>query len=155
METQQQETSTKDKPEGWDPRRSKVVLYTDGASRNNPGNSAIGYRITEEDGRLLKEHKAAIGVKTNNEAEYLALIAGLEEASTFTREEVVCCSDSQLVVFQMNGAWRIKKSHLKSLHRETKQRELAFKKVTYTHLPREHEQIVACDKLANQALDGK
>ncbi|MBI4146051.1 ribonuclease HI family protein [Candidatus Woesearchaeota archaeon] len=155
METQQKQMSLREKPEDWDPRRSKVILYTDGASRNNPGNAAIGYRIATEDGAVLKEHKAAIGIKTNNEAEYHALIAGLEEASTFTREEVVCCSDSQLVVAQMDGAWRIKKPHLKALHREAKLRESAFKKVTYTHLPREHKQIAACDNLANEALDGK
>ena len=81
----------------------RLRVYSDGASRGNPGISAIAFMIMTEDGRLLKKYSKYVGIRTNNQAEYEALISALESASKLTDQEVTCCMDSQLVVKQLNG----------------------------------------------------
>lgn len=131
-----------------------VKVYTDGACRGNPGSGAIGILISDDEGNVLDQHKECIGECTNNIAEYTALKKGLDLAVAHTRKKVVVHSDSKLVVCQMNGIWRIKKPHLKSLFDEVKQKEARFDKVIYNHVPRENQFIRQVDQMANDALDG-
>ena len=85
---------------------NKVYVYCDGASRRNPGPAAIAFIIKDENGNVLKQGKKCIGDSTNNTAEYKAIIEGLGACSSFTRKEVIVCSDSQLAISQINRIWR-------------------------------------------------
>ena len=127
-------------------------IYTDGASRSNPGKAAIGYQIYEDD-KVIKQAGKFLGVKTNNEAEYTAMITALDAASKLTKGEVHCHSDSELLVKQLRGEYKVKEPRLKVLFDEVKKKEQHFEKVSYTHLRREHPRIAQCDQLANDALD--
>jgi ribonuclease HI len=131
----------------------KLSIFIDGASRGNPGHGAIGFVIYDQNGNILREYAECIGNCTNNVAEYKALIKALEFGSTHSRGEVICFMDSELVVKQMNGSFRLKKTHLKELFQEVKLKESMYKKVTYQNLPREHPKIVRVDKIVNKALD--
>ncbi|MCW4030837.1 MAG: ribonuclease HI family protein, partial [Candidatus Bathyarchaeota archaeon] len=95
----------------------RIKIYTDGASRGNPGPSAIAFIVLDDKGRILKEHSECAGVGTNNEAEYKALISALRKAKELA-EEIEIYSDSNLIVNQMNGHWRIKHPNMKPLWRE-------------------------------------
>ncbi len=130
----------------------KLTLYTDGASRGNPGNAAIAYSIMDGN-KVLEENGEFIGVTTNNEAEYKALIKGLSEARKYKPEEVTCISDSQLLIKQVRGEWKINKAQLKDYSADVKRLEKEYKKVTYKNVPREDVNITRCDALANKALD--
>jgi|SRR3989344_5236298 len=135
----------------------KLYVYTDGASRNNPGEASIGIVIFDkkESVNPIDKYKDRIGKSTNNQAEYNALIKGLELASKLCKKEIFCFADSRLVVNQMKGEWKVKKKELKLLNEKAKKLEKMFEKVTYTNLPREHPKIKMADKLANEALDEK
>ncbi len=130
-----------------------ICIYADGASRGNKGDSAIGIVITDFNGNVIRKKSKPIGVKTCNEAEYLALIESLEYACEHTRGEIVYHSDSQLIINHMTGTFKLKATHLKPLFDKAKTLENRFKKVTYIHIPRENEYLILADKLANQALD--
>jgi ribonuclease HI len=132
-----------------------VKLFTDGACNGNPGPGAIGVLICEEDGKELWKCNDCVGHCTNNTAEYKALITGLNQRAKFTRNRVTCFSDSELVVNQMNGTYRIKAPHLLDLFKEVKQCETPFKKVIYSHVKRGNPFIQKVDRLANDALQGK
>jgi ribonuclease HI len=93
----------------------RVEIFSDGASRGNPGVSAIAFMILSADGQLLTRHTKYVGVRTNNQAEYGALIADLESASELHIQEVVCHLDSELVVKQLRGEYRVRNSVLKRL----------------------------------------
>jgi ribonuclease HI len=136
------------------PLIDELQIYTDGASRDNPGKSAIAFRILDRSGKLIIEHKEYIGIATNNEAEYKAMIKALETAKKYSNGKVRVYSDSQLVVNQMNGDWRIKDKELKKLSQILKNKENAFKSVTYNNVNREHKNLKIVDALANEALDG-
>ncbi len=128
-----------------------LVVFTDGASRSNPGHAAIGYRIT--DGKKELEVKGEyIGVKTNNEAEYQALITALRECRKYNPSKIVCFSDSQLMVKQLNGEWRVKSPQLRDLFNEV-MRLIKDYKVVFNHVRRDNTGIARCDSLANKALD--
>lgn len=127
-----------------------VTVYTDGGARGNPGPAAIGGVILQ-DGKTLKEFSRAIGQKTNNQAEYAALLAGLEHAAEFTDVTVNCVLDSELVVKQMRGEYKVKSPELRKLAHQAKHLEEKFKTVTYEHTRREGN--VRADALVNQALD--
>ncbi len=129
-------------------------LYTDGASRGNPGKAAIAYIIIEDD-RILREHGEAIGIATNNEAEYRALIAGLKAAAALDLHEVAVHSDSELMVKQMNGSYAVRSARLLPLYKQATEAKSMFDRVTFTSLPREDPTIQKADALANEALDGK
>ena len=101
----------------------KLYLYTDGGSRGNPGPAAIGIVIADEKGRILEEHGEYLGTKTNNEAEYYAVIKALELAKKFLPREVVITLDSQLVVNQLKGKYKIRKKHLQELVHRVRERE--------------------------------
>ena len=132
-----------------------VKLFTDGACKGNPGPGAIGVLICDDDGKELYRCNDCVGHCTNNIAEYKAMILGLNQCAKFTRKKVTCFSDSELVIKQMNGAYRIKVPHLLDLFKEVKQCETVFEEVIYTHTPRGNPFIQKVDLLANNALLGR
>jgi len=129
----------------------KVILYTDGASRGNPGLAGAGFLLLDEEEVLLDEGKTFLGERTNNEAEYEALIAGLKLARRSGRLEVEVRADSQLMVRQLTGQYRVKNKRLIPLVLEVKKLAAAFSRVTYHHVPRAEN--ARADKLANEAID--
>jgi probable phosphoglycerate mutase len=129
----------------------KARLFTDGGARGNPGPAAYGYVLESEDGDVLAAHGEAIGTATNNVAEYRALIAGLKKALELGADELEVVSDSELLVKQMRGEYKVKNAALRdlSLQAATLARELGS--VTYTAVRREHNELA--DQLVNEALD--
>jgi len=127
-----------------------VALYTDGAARGNPGPAAIGavaFRGAEE----LFTISRFIGVATNNVAEYLALIAGLERVAKLAPRQVRVMLDSELVERQLNGGYKVKDPKLKPLHARALEVARSFEKCEFVHVPREENR--EADRLANAALD--
>jgi ribonuclease HI len=129
-----------------------LLIYTDGASRDNPGHAATGYVIMTGK-RVLEERGEYIGVTTNNQAEYRALIKALKAARKYEPKNITCYSDSKLLVNQLNGEWKVKHDQLQDLHADVKSLEKNFKKVTYSHVNRTDPGVKRCDALANQALN--
>ena len=128
-------------------------LFTDGGSRGNPGQAAIGCVLLDPlTGKILKEHKETIGIQTNNVAEYRALIAGLTLAQKFHPNRLVCHLDSELIVKQLSGAYRVKMPTLQPLIEEIRELATEFKEVSYAHIPRAENR--RADRLVNEALDG-
>lgn len=135
--------------------REKLIVYTDGASRGNPGPAGFGIVICDESGKIVKKYGEFIGNATNNIAEYRALIKALELASSFPVSEIKCFSDSELMVRQLNGEYRVKNEKLGELFLQVREKEKRFEKINYFHMPREEDLIKRADKLANLAIDGK
>lgn len=129
---------------------NRVIICTDGASRGNPGPAAIGATIKDEQGKLIARISQRIGQATNNQAEYRAVIAALEEATRLGAKQVDMNSDSQLVVRQINGEYRVKKSTLKPLYQQAKKLQSLFNGFTITYIPRQQNQ--EADNLANMAF---
>jgi len=129
----------------------RARLYTDGGARGNPGPAAAAYVIETQDGDVLAAHGEAIGSATNNVAEYRALIAGLERAATLSVTELEVRSDSELMVKQMRGEYRVKNPALQELQHTAARAARALERVTYTHVRREHNELA--DRLVNEALD--
>jgi ribonuclease HI len=129
----------------------KARLSTDGGARGNPGPAAFGYVLETEDGTVLAAHGERIGVATNNVAEYSALIAGLERALELELDEVEVVSDSELLVKQMTGEYKIKNETLQELSQEASRLARKLRKVSYTAVRREHNELA--DRLVNEALD--
>ena len=129
----------------------RARLYTDGGARGNPGPAASAYVLEAEDGTLLTAHGEAIGTATNNVAEYRALIAGLERAVEAAVSELEVRSDSELMVKQMRGEYKVKNSALQELFLEASRAARSIGRVTYTHVRREHNELA--DRLVNEALD--
>ncbi len=132
-----------------------IHIYTDGASRSNPGESASGYQIFDEKGKLLVKYSFYNGIKTNNEAEYLAIIAALEKAGAEFgyATEVLLSSDSQLVVRQINGEYKVKNIGLKELNRKAADLVRKFKSCRLENISRENEYISQVDAELNILLD--
>jgi ribonuclease HI len=129
----------------------KAKLSTDGGARGNPGPAAYGYVLETEDGTVLAAHGEAIGTATNNVAEYRALVAGLEKALELQVDEVEVVSDSELLVKQMRGEYKVKNEALRELWDEATGIARRLRKVTYTAVRREHNELA--DRLVNEALD--
>ncbi len=129
----------------------KARLSTDGGARGNPGPAAYGYVLEAEDGTVLDARGEKIGVATNNVAEYRALIAGLEKAVELGLDELEVVSDSELLVKQMQGEYRVKNEALRELNDEASSLERKLGRVRYTAVRREHNELA--DKLVNEALD--
>src|SRR3954468_2435163 len=129
----------------------KARLFTDGGARGNPGPAAYGYVLEAEDGTVLAAHGETIGVATNNVAEYRALIAGLEKALELAVPEVEVVSDSELLVKQMRGEYRVKNEALRELSVQASRLARRIGKVSYTAVRREHNELA--DRLVNEALD--
>lgn len=132
----------------------RFFLFTDGASRGNPGPSAAGVILKDEKGKIILEASQFLGRMTNNEAEYRALLLGLAKAAAQAEargQEMVVLMDSKLAVSQIQGIYRMKAPHLRELLLEVRLKEKPFGKVVYRLIPREKN--VRADALANQALD--
>lgn len=128
-----------------------VVICFDGASRGNPGRAAIGV-VVLKDGVPVREISETIGEATNNVAEYRALLRGLSEAEALGARAVRICTDSELVVRQLSGQYKVRSEHLAPLHRQALSRLRQFAHVSVVHVPREQNRTA--DALANRALDG-
>jgi ribonuclease HI len=131
----------------------KARLSTDGGARGNPGPAAYGYVLETDDGTVLAAHGEAIGVATNNVAEYRALVEGLRKAVEVGVNELEVVSDSELLVHQMRGEWKIKNEALKLLWGEAQDLAGGLAKVRYTAVRREHNELA--DRLVNEALDAE
>jgi len=129
----------------------KARLSTDGGARGNPGPAAFGYVLVAENGTVLAAHGEAIGVATNNVAEYRALVEGLRKAAELQVGELEVVSDSELLVHQMRGEWKIKNETLRTLWAEASDLAARIGKVRYTAVRREHNELA--DRLVNEALD--
>ena len=128
----------------------RVVICTDGACLGNPGLASIGAVIKDESGKLIGTISQCIGQATNNQAEYAAIIAALEEAIRLGAEEVDVRSDSELVVKQLNGRYKVKKTTLKPLYQKVVRLAGSLEAFAITHIPREQNR--QADRLANKAL---
>jgi ribonuclease H / adenosylcobalamin/alpha-ribazole phosphatase len=129
----------------------KATLWTDGGARGNPGPAAYAYVLEAEDGTVLAAHGEAMGIATNNVAEYSALIAGLEKAVELAVGEVEVVSDSELMVKQMRGEYKVKNEALRGLSLRAAALARQLGGVTYTAVRREHNELA--DRLVNEALD--
>ena len=129
----------------------KARLWTDGGARGNPGPAAFAYVLEAEDGTVLDARGEAIGVATNNVAEYSALVAGLARAVAAGVSELEVRSDSELMVKQMRGEYRVKNRDLQSLFLDASRAARRIGRITYTHVRREHNELA--DRLVNEALD--
>ena len=131
---------------------TELTLFIDGASKGNPGHAGIGIRI-EEGGEILTEHCEYIGCTTNNVAEYRALIKGLEIAAQFKASQVTVFSDSELVVRQMNGTYKVKSGGLLPLYQTAQMQSRTFDGFQIRHVRREQNR--EADRLANQGIATK
>jgi ribonuclease HI len=131
----------------------KARLSTDGGARGNPGPAAYGYVLETEDGTVLAAHGETIGRATNNVAEYRGLVAGMEKAAELGVRELEVVSDSELLVKQMSGDYRVKNEALKALWEEASDLERRFARVRYTAVRRAHYELA--DRLVNEALDAE
>lgn len=127
----------------------KIIIHCDGASRGNPGQAAIGAVLKNSEGKALKKISKRIGLKTNNEAEYTAIITALTEASSLGAEEVSLYTDSELVTKQIKGSYRVKKENLKPLYNKVVSLIGCFKTFKITHITRDKNK--EADRLANEA----
>ncbi len=132
---------------------TKAILNVDGASRGNPGPAAIGVTIKNGNYQLIAEISEKIGETTNNQAEYLALIAGLKKAISLGFQQVSVQSDSELLVNQVQGKYRVKNAGLRPLYSEVVKLACSLIAFEINSIPREQNR--EADKLANLALDGK
>jgi ribonuclease HI len=130
-----------------------IHVYTDGGARGNPGPGGIGVLVCNARDEEIVRHKDYIGHATNNIAEYCAIIAGLEIAKTYTTKDVACFLDSELVVKQLNGEYKVKNDQMKKLNAEVRKLILDFEKISFTHVPRSHAKMQVADFLVNEALD--
>jgi ribonuclease HI len=129
----------------------KARLWTDGGARGNPGPAAYAYVLETDDGTVLDARGEAIGIATNNVAEYSALVAGLRRAAELGVTELELRSDSELMVKQMRGEYRVKNRDLQELFLNASRAARDIGRVTYTHVRREHNELA--DRLVNEALD--
>lgn len=133
----------------------RLTIYTDGGSRGNPGKAAFGYVIYDENKKILAQEGRYIGITTNNVAEYTALLEALKKAKELLRsmdvDQINCFADSNLIVQQLSGKFRIKAIHLQPIITQIRQLETELPKITYQHVPR--TQNTKADSLVNQALD--
>ena len=132
-----------------------VTVYTDGACSGNPGPGAIGVIILDENNQEVGTCKECIGDTTNNRAEYKAVIRGLELAAGVCRKKVICFSDSELLVKQLNKTWRIRSKELLDLNIAVGERVKLFEEVIFQHTRRNNQYIVKADKLTKDALAGR
>ena len=140
-------------------KSEKLIVYTDGGSRGNPGEAAIGVVICDEKENSIKEYGEAIGVKTNNEAEYAAVISALKKIKAlFGKEkakktEVNFKMDSEFVMKQLNGEYKIEEERMQPLFIAVWNLKMDFARVTFSHVRR--EQNKEADRLVNMALDSR
>jgi len=127
-----------------------VQIFSDGASRNNPGHAGLGV-VIKDNGKVVAEVAEYLGKTTNNIAEYMAFIRGLEEASALGSREIECFADSELMVKQVNGEYRVKHEGLIPLHHHAQALIKKFQRFKLTYIPREKNK--EADALSNKAID--
>lgn len=130
-----------------------MVIYTDGASRKNPGPASCAFIIVTADDEIIYEFAAFLGDETNNVAEYSAIIEAFSRARDLTKGPVDLYSDSQLAMRQLTGVYKISKPHLARMVNTIRDLENIFISVSYHHVPRENRFIRHCDALCNSVLD--
>lgn len=130
----------------------EVTIFTDGAARGNPGPAAFSYVIRHADGGIIEEHSQCLGDTTNNVAEYTALVRALERAHVLGAKKVLLHSDSELMVKQMRGEYKVKNEGLRDLYEQASRLESRFASVTFQHVRRADNSHA--DRLCNEALDG-
>ncbi len=128
----------------------KLFINTDGLSKGNPGTAAIGATIKDERGKMLAAISKRIGITTNNVAEYQALIAALQKAIKLGGTQVEIRADSELMIRQLNGRYKIRSAGLRPLYLEAGKLLAKFETVSLRHIPRELN--AEADKLANDSL---
>ena len=132
---------------------NRVKIYTDGGARGNPGPAGIGIVFYGQKNNLIKKYAQAIGEKTNNQAEYEAVIFALKKAKKLKFKNVECFSDSELIVNQLSHKYKIKDEKLQPLFIQAWNLTVDFNKISFHHIPR--EQNKEADKLVNEALNNK
>jgi ribonuclease HI len=132
-------------------RDSKLIIFTDGGARGNPGPAALGVVIYDSAGKIIKKFGKFLGERTNNEAEYEAVISGLESAKNLGAAQIEFNLDSNLLVRQLNNIYRVKNHRMQELVLRVRNLEAGFKKIKYRHVPREKNQLA--DELVNKAID--
>jgi ribonuclease HI/pterin-4a-carbinolamine dehydratase len=137
--------------EGSDVILTKAKLYGDGGSRGNPGPSALGYAILDMQDNVVKKEGIYLGITTNNQAEYRALLVGLENALQMGVKELHVYMDSLLVINQVQGIWKIKNQELLPLHTAIRKLLPKFDHVALSHVPRALNSLA--DSMVNEALD--
>lgn len=130
---------------------AKLTVNVDGGARGNPGPAAVGVVVRGPDGGVLEEHSERIGKATNNVAEYRALLAGIERAVAHGATELELIGDSELVVRQVEGRYKVKDATLRELHDEAKRALAGFDRWKVSHVKRERN--AGADRLVNAALD--
>src|SRR4030042_1806111 len=131
----------------------RLMIYSDGGARGNPGPAAIAFIATNDEDETVKADSRFIGVHTNNQAEYEALLMALKFVSDQKIPEVICYLDSELVAKQLNGQYAVKNNELWLLWRKVQQLEVCFKKISFVNVPRSNPQIERADELVNKTLD--
>ncbi len=129
----------------------KIIIYSDGGARGNPGPAGIGAVLYDENKKLLAEISEYLGETTNNQAEYRALIFALKKAKSLGGEDLSCYLDSELVVKQLKREYKVKNAELAPLFLEVHNLSLNFKKIEFIHVRREFNK--EADRLANEAMD--
>ncbi len=129
----------------------KIIIHSDGGARGNPGPAGIGAILHNQEGEVLAKISRYIGETTNNQAEYQALISGLEKAKELKTEEVECYLDSELVVKQLNREYKVKNAELAQQFLKVHNLSLSFKTMKFIHVRREYNK--EADNLANEAMD--
>lgn len=132
-----------------------LMLYSDGGARGNPGPAAIAFLAVTKSGQLIKADSRFIGEATNNQAEYMALVAALEFAKAFKAQEVTCHLDSELVGKQLKGEYRVKNVDLRVLWTKAVDLKRYFKKTCFVNVPRTNPFIQQADALVNKTLDAR
>ena len=130
---------------------TRLILYTDGAARGNPGPAAMGIVLTDAKGKEIEAYGQAIGETTNNEAEYRALLWGLERARANHADELLIRTDSELLARQLDGTYRVRAENLKPLFEQAQSEIARFAHVSIHHIPRGQNR--RADALANKALE--
>ena len=129
-----------------------LVIYSDGGSRGNPGPSAFAIVVTK-DGKIIHEHSEFLGTNTNNYAEYRGLIAAISKALELKEDKVEFVMDSELVIKQMRGEYKVKSPNIMELHRDAKAMSSLIPEVTFTHVRRENQFVSRADALLNAEMD--
>jgi len=130
-----------------------LKIFTDGASRGNPGPAACSYIIKDEKGVIIESSAEFLGHTTNNVAEYTAVIKALTKAAEQADGELQVFSDSQLIIRQITGVYRINKPHLQTLYNEVKNLIPRFSHISWDNVPRNNPDVAYCDRLCNEKLD--
>ena len=130
----------------------RLVVHVDGGARGNPGPAAIAVLVADPEGELVEERSESIGRATNNVAEYRALLLGIERAQALGAREVELVGDSELIVRQVRGEYRVKDANLRGLHSRVRKALAAFDDWTIRHVRREANECA--DQLVNDELDG-